>query len=167
MTPSFIGRTAMMPSGVRPSMRFASRPTPLIFLVSRSIATTEGSLSTMPSPFTYTSVLAVPRSTAMALAGKNEPDLKKGQRMYVLTRAIIRDASGSGWAKGNVWVYESKLGLFAGASNSRTGEASSAQGDGGAAIERRAPGQKQGDRPLAAPPSLFAKSPLTRHASPQ
>src|SRR5271167_4238825 len=27
------------------------------------------------------SVFAVPRSTAMALAGKNEPDLKKGQRI--------------------------------------------------------------------------------------
>ena len=52
MTPSFIGRTAMMPSGVRPSMRLASRPTPLIFFVSRSIATTDGSLRTMPSPFT-------------------------------------------------------------------------------------------------------------------
>ncbi len=31
MTPSFIGRTAMMPSGVRPSMRLASSPMPLIF----------------------------------------------------------------------------------------------------------------------------------------
>src|ERR1035437_8786716 len=104
MTPSFIGRTAMMPSGVRPSMRFASRPTPLIFLVSRSNATTEGSLSTMPSPFTYTRVLAVPRSTAMALAGKNEPDLKKGQRMYVFTRR----ASGSGLAVGNCRVLRGK-----------------------------------------------------------
>src|ERR1019366_5774661 len=72
----------------------------LIFLVSRSIATTEGSLSTIPSPFTYTSVFAVPRSTAMALAGKNEPDLKKGQRIYGLTRAFTRDASGSGLATG-------------------------------------------------------------------
>src|SRR5579864_1589739 len=95
MTPSFIGRTAMIPSGVRPSMRFASRPTPLIFLVSRSIATTEGSLSTMPSPFTYTSVLAVPRSTAMALAGKKEPDLKKGQRIY----GFARNAGGSGFGE--------------------------------------------------------------------
>ena len=30
MTPSFMGRTAMIPSGVRPSMRLASSPTPLI-----------------------------------------------------------------------------------------------------------------------------------------
>jgi hypothetical protein len=52
MTPSFIGRTARIPSGVRPSMRLASSPTPLIFFVSLSIATTDGSLSTMPSPLT-------------------------------------------------------------------------------------------------------------------
>ena len=52
MTPSFSGRTARMPSGVRPSMRLASRPMPLILPVAFSIATTEGSLSTMPSPFT-------------------------------------------------------------------------------------------------------------------
>ena len=52
ITPSLSGRTARMPSGVRPSMRFASRPIPLIFPVDFSIATTEGSLSTMPSPFT-------------------------------------------------------------------------------------------------------------------
>ena len=34
------------------SMRFASSPTPLIFFVSRSIATTDGSLRTIPSPLT-------------------------------------------------------------------------------------------------------------------
>ena len=34
-----------------------------------STATTEGSLSTIPSPFTYTKVLAVPRSTAMSFTG--------------------------------------------------------------------------------------------------
>jgi len=52
ITPSLSGRTARMPSGVRPSIRFASSPMPLIFPVDFSIATTEGSLSTMPSPFT-------------------------------------------------------------------------------------------------------------------
>ena len=47
-----LGRTAITPSGVRPSMRLASSPTPLIFFDSRSMATTEGSFRTMPSPFT-------------------------------------------------------------------------------------------------------------------
>src|SRR3954468_19083378 len=83
MTPSFIGRTAITPSGVRPNMRLASSPTPLIFFVSRSIATTDGSLRTIPSPFTYTRVLAVPRSTPMAFAGNRDPDFPKneGQRI--------------------------------------------------------------------------------------
>ena len=38
-----------------------------------SIATTEGSLRTIPSPFTYTKVLAVPRSTAMSFTGISRP----------------------------------------------------------------------------------------------
>ena len=52
ITPSFSGRTAATPSGVRPSIRFASSPIPLIFPVAFSTATTEGSLRTMPSPLT-------------------------------------------------------------------------------------------------------------------
>ena len=52
--------------GVRPIMRLASLPTARMapFLV--LIATTLGSLSTIPRPRTYTSVFAVPRSTAMS-----------------------------------------------------------------------------------------------------
>jgi hypothetical protein len=38
--------------GRAPSMRFASSPTPLIFFVSRSMATTDGSFRTIPSPLT-------------------------------------------------------------------------------------------------------------------
>ncbi len=52
MTPSFMGRTAVMCPGVRPSMFFASVPTATIILPPRvgssCTATTEGSLSTMP-----------------------------------------------------------------------------------------------------------------------
>ena len=33
ITPSFIGRTARMPSGVRPSIRLASSPIPMMFPV--------------------------------------------------------------------------------------------------------------------------------------
>src|SRR4051794_18936355 len=66
MTPSFNGRMAWMWAGVRPIIRLASAPTatgrPSLTLT----ATTEGSFSTMPSPRTYTRVLAVPRSTAMS-----------------------------------------------------------------------------------------------------
>ena len=54
MTPSLSGRMAMMLPGVRPSIRLASAPTastrrPL--RLSFCIATTDGSLQTIPSPF--------------------------------------------------------------------------------------------------------------------
>ena len=57
MTPSFIGRMAVMLPGVRPSICFAARPTSwMTFLPlgppSSRIATTEGSFSTMPLPRT-------------------------------------------------------------------------------------------------------------------
>src|SRR5271165_640734 len=64
MTPSFIGRIATMLPGVRPTISLASLPTastsPLFLLM----ATIDGSLTTMPLPLAYTSVLAVPRSMA-------------------------------------------------------------------------------------------------------
>ncbi len=56
MTPSFIGRIAVMLPGVRPSMRLASAPTATMTLPPRfgssCTATTDGSLSTMPRPRT-------------------------------------------------------------------------------------------------------------------
>jgi len=67
MTPSFMGRIALMYSGVLPSIVFASRPTAYTFLVRWSTATTDGSFSTIPLPFTNTSVFAVPRSMATSL----------------------------------------------------------------------------------------------------
>jgi hypothetical protein len=66
ITPSFSGRIAEIVPGVRPSIRFASTPTACTSPVRWSIATTLGSESTMPRPRTYTSVFAVPRSTAMS-----------------------------------------------------------------------------------------------------
>ena len=51
MTPSFIGRMAAICCGVFPMKSFASLPTAISLPVFRSMATTEGSLSTMPSPF--------------------------------------------------------------------------------------------------------------------
>jgi hypothetical protein len=66
MTPSFNGRIATMCAGVRPIIRLASDPTARIAPLFVLIATTEGSLSTMPRPRTYTRVFAVPRSTAMS-----------------------------------------------------------------------------------------------------
>ncbi len=62
-----------MPPGVLPSMRFASSPNSFGSPVLLSTATTDGSFSTMPSPFTYTRVLAVPRSTPMSLIGSRLP----------------------------------------------------------------------------------------------
>src|SRR5690606_37873558 len=47
----------------------------------RSTATTDGSLRTIPSPFTYTRVFAVPRSTAMSLTGRSLPVLSIVRRL--------------------------------------------------------------------------------------
>ena len=66
MTPSLSGRTATILAGVRPTMRLASAPTASVRLVLAFMATTEGSLMTMPLPRTSTSVLAVPRSMPMS-----------------------------------------------------------------------------------------------------
>ena len=49
MTPSRSGRTAMMLAGVRPTIRLASAPTASTRLVLASMATTDGSLMTMPA----------------------------------------------------------------------------------------------------------------------
>jgi len=66
MTPWRSGRWAEIVAGVRPIIRRASSPTACTSLVRSSIATTEGSETTMPLPWTNTSVLAVPRSMAMS-----------------------------------------------------------------------------------------------------
>jgi hypothetical protein len=52
MTPSFSGRMATMWPGVRPIIALASAPTARIALVLVLIATTDGSLSTIPRPRT-------------------------------------------------------------------------------------------------------------------
>src|SRR3954463_4845775 len=66
ITPWRNGRSAEIVAGVRPIIRWASAPTAWTSPVRWSIATTEGSDNTMPRPRTYTSVFAVPRSTAMS-----------------------------------------------------------------------------------------------------
>ena len=52
MTPSLSGRIAVIVPGVRPSIRFASAPTAWTWPLRESIATTEGSESTIPRPRT-------------------------------------------------------------------------------------------------------------------
>src|SRR3954453_15683994 len=69
ITPSFRGRIGLIVDGVRPSICLASAPTACTSPLETSTATTEGSELTMPRPRTYTSVFAVPRSTAMSRAG--------------------------------------------------------------------------------------------------
>src|SRR4051794_2859583 len=67
MTPSFIGLMATMLPGVRPSISFAPVPTASTRPVTLLTATIDGSLTTMPRPFAYTQVLAVPRSMARSV----------------------------------------------------------------------------------------------------
>ena len=51
-----------MPRGVRPSILSAPVPTSMMVWVVSSTATTDGSRSTIPLPFIYTSTEAVPKS---------------------------------------------------------------------------------------------------------
>src|SRR3954466_12020646 len=69
ITPSFRGRIALIVDGVRPSICLASAPTACTSPLETSTAPTHGPETTMPRPRTYTSVFAVPRSTAMSRAG--------------------------------------------------------------------------------------------------
>ena len=62
ITPSFIGRIATIFPGVLPIISFASLPTARTSFVFVFIATTDGSLMTIPFPLTYTRVFAVPKS---------------------------------------------------------------------------------------------------------
>src|SRR5918997_756089 len=64
MTPSLSGLIATMLPGVRPSIRLAAEPTATTLSALLSMATTEGSESTIPCPLTNTRVFAVPRSIA-------------------------------------------------------------------------------------------------------
>ena len=62
ITPSFIGLTAFICSGVLPNISFASFPVATILPFLLFIATTDGSFKTIPFPFNVTKILAVPRS---------------------------------------------------------------------------------------------------------
>ena len=73
ITPWRSGRVAEIVAGVRPIIRWASAPTAWTSPVRSSIATTDGSDSTMPRPRTWTTVFAVPRSMAMSRTGRNDP----------------------------------------------------------------------------------------------
>src|SRR5436309_9357490 len=104
MTPSFSGRIAWIVPGVRPSMRLASMPTAWTSAVRASIATTDGSDSTIPRPRTYTSVFAVPRSTAMSRPPKpvseekrpmSAPESSYGFPTFLTKPGLFRDRSRS------------------------------------------------------------------------
>ena len=77
ITPWRSGLIAEIVAGVRPIIRFASSPTACTAPLTESIATTDGSDTTMPWPFTNTSVFAVPRSIAMSRPGAEADGGKK------------------------------------------------------------------------------------------
>ena len=90
ITPWRSGRVAEICAGVRPIMRCASAPTATTSPVRSSIATTDGSESTMPRPCTWTTVLAVPRSTAMSRADRSTISDKGARRAGELGRCGLR-----------------------------------------------------------------------------
>src|SRR5579862_5484204 len=76
-----MGLMATMLPGVRPSISLASLPTASTSPVFLLMATMEGSLTTMPLPRAYTSVLAVPRSMARSLEKMLNSDLRLCRRV--------------------------------------------------------------------------------------
>src|SRR3954462_5951311 len=100
ITPSLSGRIAWIVPGVRPSMRLASMPTAWTSSVRESIATTDGSDSTIPRPRTYTSVFAVPRSTAMSRPPKPVRYEKKPIEVEGRRSAGVRPCRRTGPAPG-------------------------------------------------------------------
>ena len=94
----------MMLAGVRPTIRFASAPTARTRLVFASIATTDGSLMTMPRSRTWTSVLAVPRSIPMSREEEAEEAIEHGcGRSFAMLgsgRALRLSGAGGSRARG-------------------------------------------------------------------
>ncbi len=90
ITPWRSGRVAEIWAGVRPIIRWASAPTATTSPVRSSMATTDGSESTMPRPCTWTTVLAVPRSTAMSRADRSPITDKLASRAGALARCRLR-----------------------------------------------------------------------------
>src|SRR6476469_6099191 len=76
-----MGLMATLLPGVRPSISLASLPTASTSPVFLLMATMEGSLTTMPLPRAYTSVLAVPRSMARSLEKILNSDLRLCRRV--------------------------------------------------------------------------------------
>jgi hypothetical protein len=92
ITPSCSGRIATMCDGVRPTISLASLPTAFTLLRRRdemSMATTDGSLMTIPRFLTWTSVLAVPRS--IPISSENSP---KSQSTGLFTRNLSPQCAG-------------------------------------------------------------------------
>ena len=75
ITPWRRGRVATIVAGVRPSICRAFSPTAYTWPVCWSIATTDGSNRTIPSPRRKTTVFAVPRSTARSVPAAKDGNL--------------------------------------------------------------------------------------------
>src|SRR5260370_25686911 len=89
MTPSFMGLMATMLPGVRPSISLASLPTASTSPVVLLIAPIDGSLTTMPLPRAYTSVLAVARSMARSLENMLNSERKLCERPAPLLNPLF------------------------------------------------------------------------------
>ena len=87
----------MMFAGVRPTIRLASAPMASTRFDFASIATTEGSLMTMPRSRTWTSVFAVPRS--MPMSREKRPSRRSNMiwcGSFLRERRVARPAGGVG-----------------------------------------------------------------------
>src|SRR3989442_8644887 len=98
MTPFFNGWITRISGGVRPIIALASLPTARIERSSSRIETIEGSLTTMPSPWTNTSVFDVPRSMATFLENLRK-NIRPLSAMFAKTRPRRLRQQGSGGSR--------------------------------------------------------------------
>src|SRR5688572_16278123 len=103
-------------AGVRPIIRLASSPTAWTLPFIESIATTDGSETTMPWPFTNTSVFAVPRSMAMSRVPERPMEDRRpmvgqgnGRAPFACAGPWViechgRDDPGAGASRGHEWT---------------------------------------------------------------
>ena len=103
ITPCRSGRVATIVAGVRPSICRAFSPTAYTWPVCWSIATTDGSNRTMPSPRRKTTVFAVPRSTARSVPAASDGNLIPDARRSGAARNGSRLTCGRNRGSGAAW----------------------------------------------------------------
>ena len=110
MTPWRSGRIARIVAGVRPIIFRASSPTACTRPLNSSIATTDGSKTTMPRPRTNTKVFAVPRSIANSRPARIQLTPKTPTEP-TLAGARPKGSAGRAWARPCGVIQRERVGI--------------------------------------------------------